>query len=69
MEEINDMEVLAIMADGGRKLCDYAIGKWWQDEYKMGHEENVKNIRRWKEIKARISDLRVTFKHGLENKK
>ena len=69
MEEINDMEVLAIMVDGGRNLCDYAIGKWWRDEYKMGHEENFKNIRRWKEIKARISDLRVMFKHSLESTK
>jgi len=59
--EPTDDEVLRIMVDGGKRLCEYAITQWTADKYGLGHEENYRHIARWKKISSRMSDLRRIF--------
>lgn len=54
---ISDAEVLGIMADGGRKLCDYALEQWWSGKYGLDHAATQVMIAEWKEKQARIGPL------------
>lgn len=51
---VTDEEVIRIMLDGGRKLCDYAMGQWTGNKYQMSHEECLYNYQRWRHIRDRM---------------
>lgn len=57
MEEI-DTEILKIMRDGGRRICEDAIGKWRSGQYgPMNNDQIQENILLWKEKERKIDEL------------
>ena len=54
-QEVSNGEVVRIMIDGGKKLCDYALEQWIANKYQMDEEARRYHITRWKVIKDRIT--------------
>lgn len=55
--DITDEEVIGIMVDGGKKLCEYAVTQWATNKYQMDHATNLAHIARWRRIGTRIAEL------------
>jgi len=62
MDTVTDQEVIKVMMDGGRRLCDYARAQWTSGKYGLDHDTNYENVRRWNEIEHRISTLGALLK-------
>jgi hypothetical protein len=68
--EISDREVIGIMVDGGKRVCDHAIEQWLSGKYDFPApeyaEENRKRRReheqRWKAIRERIGEIAKRIK-------
>lgn len=54
---VYDKEVISVMVNGGERLCDEAIKKWYGGEYGQERELIRENIQRWLYIKRRIREL------------
>lgn len=62
--EVTDSEVLQVMIDGGKKLCDYAIEQWEGTKYQMSEAQRLEYKTRWKKIKEMITPLSKNIKLG-----
>lgn len=52
-----DKETLAVMKDGGKQLCEDAIGKWCSGKYGTDAAQRREMISRWERIQANIGPL------------
>jgi len=60
-----DSEALAIMKDGGLKLCDEALSKWMSPSYYKGLEDLVPERKKyWSDMKGRIRKLYKEIEDG-----
>jgi len=64
----DDDDVINIMVDGGKRLCDYALEQWIGDKYKMGEEVRHQYIAEWKAKKARISPIAKEWKQQIKTR-
>lgn len=59
--EITDAELLNVMADGAKQVCDHALKKWIANDYRMDDPTRQAYIARWSEIRRSISPFRKTI--------
>lgn len=64
-------EVLGIMVDGGKKLCDYAIEQWSSYKYSFHQPPTIEDekmrqeyMMRWRKIKRMINKKEWQHKAG-----
>ena len=50
-------DAISVMKDGASNLCDHAEGQWLSDKYGLGEEVRQENLKKWKLIRARVSEL------------
>lgn len=59
--EVGIREVINVMVDGGKKLCDYAEEQWIAGKYDNGNPQfadmRSDNLKRWAEIRKQINVL------------
>lgn len=53
----SDLEVLRIMRDGGKLLCQHAQHKWTSGAYETSREMQNEERQRWRDIEKRISEI------------
>lgn len=64
--EVSDQEVIQVMIDGGRRLCDYAKEQWVAGKYGRDNQQMIRdNLQRWNAIECRISELGKLLKGAI----
>ena len=57
-KEITNRDVLVIMRDGGRQLCEAAMMKWMSPGYYLGMEDaRGGQLEYWRTMERRITEL------------
>lgn len=63
----SDIDIVAVMINGGKQLCEEAIWKWRSGKYGDNEAFIQDNIRRWTANKDRISYLGRMLKDAIKN--
>jgi hypothetical protein len=66
--KVDDADVLTVMVDGGKQLCEYAKTQWMSGKYgfPVGSETFKDNYQRWNNIESQISYLSRRVKEALK---
>lgn len=65
--KVTDSEVIGVMKDGGRQLCEYAREQWYSGKYGNDQKMKQENLKRWREIENRIPELARLLKEVVQD--